>query len=92
MIVDTYEDFYRGELARSMASDLVQTGSPLTLADLQAHRAQLVDPLSLTHSAGTLYNMTPPTQGLVSLLILGILDELRMGEVVRAGLIRRRER
>jgi len=70
------EDFYRGDLARSMARDLAQIGSPLTLADLQSHRAQLVDPLSLMHSAGTLYNMTPPTQGLVSLLILGILDEL----------------
>ena len=70
------DDFYRGEMARSMARDLAQIGSPLTLADLQSHRAQLVDPLSLVHSAGTLYNMTPPTQGLVSLLILGILDEL----------------
>jgi gamma-glutamyltranspeptidase len=79
------EDFYRGELARSMANDLVQTGSPLTLADLQAHRAQLVDPLSLSHSAGRLYNMTPPTQGVVSLLILGILDELRVGEVAPAS-------
>ena len=79
------EDFYRGELARSMARDLAATGSPLTLADLQAHRAHLVDPLSLTHSAGTLYNMTPPTQGLVSLLILGILDELGINEAAPAG-------
>ena len=79
------EDFYRGELARSMASDLAQAGSPLTLDDLQAHRAQLVDPLSLSHCAGTLYNLTPPTQGLVSLLILGILDELGIGEAAPAS-------
>jgi oxamate amidohydrolase len=37
-------------------------------------------PLELKHSLGTLYNMTPPTQGLVSLLILGILDELGIGK------------
>ncbi|MEQ1773577.1 MAG: gamma-glutamyltransferase family protein [Burkholderiales bacterium] len=79
------DDFYRGELARAMARDLAQIGSPLALDDLQAHRAQLVDPLSLEHSAGTLYNMTPPTQGAVSLLILGILDELNIGEVAPAS-------
>jgi len=73
------EDFYRGELARSFAKDLAAAGSPLTLADLANHRARLCDPLSLTHRAGTLYNMTPPTQGLVSLLILGILDALEIG-------------
>ena len=79
------DDFYHGELAHSMASDLAQIGSPLTLDDLQVHRAQLVDPLSLSHCAGTLYNLRPPTQGVVSLLILGILDELRIGEVAPAS-------
>jgi gamma-glutamyltranspeptidase/glutathione hydrolase len=73
------DDFYRGELARSMAADLKQAGSPLTLADLQLHEARLRDPLGLPTSWGTLYNMTPPTQGLVSLTILGILDRLGIG-------------
>ena len=75
------EDFYRGELARSFARDLAAAGSPLTAADLAGHRAKLCDPLSLAHRAGTLYNMTPPTQGLVSLIILGILDALEIGNV-----------
>ncbi len=74
-------DFYRGELARSLAEDLARVGSPLSTHDLAVHRAQLVDPLALRHSAGTLYNMTPPTQGVVSLLILGILDALDIREV-----------
>jgi gamma-glutamyltranspeptidase len=75
------EDFYRGELARSIAADLQRAGSPLTLADLEAHEARLRDPLALEHSAGMLYNMPPPTQGLVSLLILGILDRLGVERV-----------
>jgi gamma-glutamyltranspeptidase len=75
------DDFYRGELARSMARDLASVGSPLTLQDLQSYQARLVDPLSLAHRAGTLYNLTPPTQGVVSLLILGILDELHIEDV-----------
>ena len=74
-------DFYRGELAQSMAEDLARVDSPLAACDLASHRAQLVDPLHLAHRAGTLYNMTPPTQGVVSLLILGILDELNIGAV-----------
>jgi oxamate amidohydrolase len=70
------DDFYRGDLARSFARELAAAGSPVTLADLEAHRAQWRTPLALRHSRGTLHNMPPPTQGVVSLLILGILDRL----------------
>lgn len=69
-------DFYHGDLASSFAKDLQAVGSPLTLADLQAHQAVLKQPLALAHSLGRIYNMPPPTQGLVSLLILGQLDRL----------------
>ncbi|HSN19366.1 MAG TPA: gamma-glutamyltransferase, partial [Usitatibacter sp.] len=74
-------DFYRGDLARSIAGDLAAAGSPVALADLEHHRALWREPLHLAHSLGSLYNMPPPTQGVVSLLILGILDRLRIGEV-----------
>jgi gamma-glutamyltranspeptidase/glutathione hydrolase len=70
------DDFYRGELARAFAADLASAGSPLTRADLEAHRARWCAPLVLEHSLGRVYNMPPPTQGLVSLLILGQLDRL----------------
>ena len=74
-------DFYAGELARSIAGDLATLGSPLMLADFDGHAAELRAPVSLTHSLGTLYNMAPPTQGTVSLMILGILDQLGLGNV-----------
>ncbi len=73
------EDFYRGRLATAIARDLAATGSPLTLEDLRRHRVKLVEPLALKHSLGTIYNLPPPTQGLVSLLILGMLDALEVG-------------
>ncbi len=73
------DDFYRGALARTLAADLASVGSPLGLRDFTRHRAQLVTPLALTHSLGTVYNLPPPTQGVVSLLILGILDALEVG-------------
>lgn len=65
-------DFYRGDLARSIAADLEKAGSPLQLADLEAHHASLVTPLSIEVVGHTVYNMPPPTQGLASLLILGL--------------------
>lgn len=69
-------DFYGGDLARSMASELEAVGSPLRLVDFQSHRAEWRDALVLNHSQGQVYNFPPPTQGLVSLLILGQLDRL----------------
>ncbi len=74
------DDFYRGDLARSIAKDLAAAGSPLVLADLEAYVAREVEPLTLAHSTGTLYNMTPPTQGVISLAILGILDRLGLAK------------
>ena len=74
------DDFYRGETARAMAAELAAVGSPLGAADLARHRAAEVRPLSLRLAAGTAYNMPPPTQGLASLLILGIFERLGCGE------------
>ncbi len=70
------EDFYRGKTAQAIARDLALAGSPLAPGDLARHRAKPVRPLVLRQSLGTIYNLPPPTQGIVSLLILGILDAL----------------
>ncbi|MDP3366571.1 MAG: gamma-glutamyltransferase, partial [Pseudomonas sp.] len=74
------DDFYRGELATRMAAELEQLGSPLRLADLQAYQAQVVTPLQVRLGDATLYNMPPPTQGLASLLILGVFERLKVAE------------
>ncbi len=79
------DDFYGGDLARSIVRDLAACGSPLVADDLRSHRAQWRKPLALAHSHGTIYNLPPPTQGLVSLLILGILDALDIGATDPAG-------
>ncbi len=70
------DDFYRGDLARRMASDLGAVGSPLRLSDLERHRALFVDPLAVRLANGTAYGMPPPTQGLASMMILGLFDRL----------------
>ncbi len=70
------DDFYRGDLARSMAADLEAAGSPLRLADFERHKALIVEPLAVELKQGRVYNMPPPTQGLASLMILGLFDRL----------------
>ncbi|MDB5933798.1 MAG: gamma-glutamyltransferase [Massilia sp.] len=74
LAADGLDSYYRGALAGRIAADLRAVGSLVSGADLAAYRAQRTTPLHLAHSAGDLYNMTPPTQGAVSLAILGLLD------------------
>jgi len=70
------EDFYRGEVGAANAAELARIGSPVAGADLAAHRAVETAPLSVGLRCGTVYNVPFPTQGLASLLILGIFDQL----------------
>lgn len=74
------DDFYRGDIARTLAADLAIAGSPVTLADLESHRPLTVRPLSSRLSVGTVYNMPPPTQGVASLMILALFDRLGVTE------------
>lgn len=74
------DDFYRGDLARQIATELEAAGSPLRLADLEAHRAEEVAPLSVTVDGHRLHNLPPPTQGLASLLLLALYGRMPAGE------------
>lgn len=76
------DDFYRGDLAAAHGRFLEAAGSPLRAGDFAAAKARRVSPLTVSTSAGRLYNMRPPTQGVSSLGILGVFDRLGvdMGE------------
>lgn len=83
------DSFYRGPLAQRMAASMRTLGMPITLEDLQSHRATRRSPLHLRLPQGDVYNMTPPTQGLVSLAILGITRHLNMEEADEAQTLHR---
>ncbi|MBV9220943.1 MAG: gamma-glutamyltransferase [Methylobacteriaceae bacterium] len=70
------EDFYRGDVGRELAADLAAIGSPVTREDLRRYEATAREPLALHMSDRILYNSPPPTQGLASLIILGLFDRL----------------
>jgi gamma-glutamyltranspeptidase len=75
------DDFYRGDVGREIAADLARIGSPVTRADLARFNAVVREPLSLRLKGRTLYNFPPPTQGLASLLILGMYETLQVKRV-----------
>ncbi len=70
------EDFYTGGIANDLAADLERIGSPVGAADLSAHKATRLAPLSVKVRTGQLFNFPPPTQGLASLMILALFDRL----------------
>ena len=82
---DGLDSFYRGPLADAIAADLARAGSPLSGADLARHRARVKAPLALPLRPGTAYNFPPPTQGLASLMILGIFERLGVAEAEGFG-------
>src|SRR5580658_10601015 len=73
---DGLMSFYSGALARRMAAELAAAGVPLNAADLSGQRATLGRPLRLKLPVAELFNCPPPSQGLASLLILGIFSRL----------------
>jgi gamma-glutamyltranspeptidase len=70
------DDFYRGDIGREIADDLAHIGSPVTRPDLERCRATVAEPLSVNLRSGAVFNTPPPTQGLASLMILGVFDRL----------------
>lgn len=76
LVRDGLDSFYRGELARKIAADLKAAGSPVTGDDLARHEAVEVKPLSIGLKPAQVFNLPPPTQGLASLIILGLYEAL----------------
>ncbi|HEV7820201.1 MAG TPA: gamma-glutamyltransferase, partial [Burkholderiales bacterium] len=72
------DDFYRGDVGRELAADLEEIGAPLVREDFAGYRAAARDALELHLQGRSHYNSPPPTQGLASLLILGIFDRLKV--------------
>lgn len=77
---DGLDSFYRGALAQRMAADMAHLGMPITAQDLADYRPRRRTPLRLAHQQGEIFNLTPPTQGLVSLAILGLTDRLPLAK------------
>ena len=72
-------DFYDGQLAQTLAAGLHAAGSPLTARDLAQTRARIEPPLSVPYRGGELLAHQPPTQGVTTLQIMGMLERFDLG-------------
>lgn len=79
------EEFYRGELAERMARGLQQAGSPLRSSDLARTRARDEAPLRVAYRGGELVSLRPPTQGVTTLQIMGILERFELASIAEGS-------
>ncbi len=68
--------FYQGSIADKHHAFWQKHDSPLRKQDLVDYSSVTTQPLKLKTSLGTFYNTNPPTQGMSSLMILGLFDRL----------------
>ncbi len=81
-LAETYgESFYRGRLAEQIADWSRRTGGMLTEADLAAHCAEWVEPVSMEYGDHTLHEIPPNSQGMAALLALGMLRHTNVADL-----------
>ncbi len=78
-------EFYEGELAERIVAGLRAVGSPLRLADLARTAARDALPLRVPYRGGELLSLPPPTQGVTTLQILGILDRFDLAGIAEGS-------
>lgn len=78
-------EFYEGELAERIARGLRQAGSPLSASDLARTHARDEPPLRVAYRGGELVSMQPPTQGVTTLQIMGILERFDVGSIAQGS-------
>jgi gamma-glutamyltranspeptidase/glutathione hydrolase len=71
-----FGSFYRGEIARAIVAALDRRGGYITLEDMAAHRSAWVQPFEIDYRGVTVYELPPPTQGLVAAGILRRFERL----------------
>jgi gamma-glutamyltranspeptidase len=68
------KEFYHGDIARSIISEMEAHDGTLTLADFHSHTANWVEPISVDYRGYRAYNLPPNTQGMAALGCLNILN------------------
>lgn len=68
------EIFYRGEIARAIAAYMREHGGLLSERELADHRSEIHTPISTTYRGWTVHTTAPPSQGVILLEMLNILE------------------
>jgi gamma-glutamyltranspeptidase/glutathione hydrolase len=68
------DEFYRGEIARTIARYMKDQGGFLSYQDLAAHTSEWVDPISVNYRGFEVWELPPNGQGTAVLQMLNILE------------------
>ena len=66
--------FYKGDIARTMASFIQEQGGFLSNEDLASHKSEWVEPVSVNYRGVDVWELPPNGQGTAALQILQILE------------------
>ena len=75
-IYAAYDRFYRGDVGREFVRGSTEQGGLMTMADLDAWRARLEEPVSTNYKGVEVYKLTSWVQGPVMLQALNMLETL----------------
>ncbi|MDQ7801392.1 MAG: gamma-glutamyltransferase [Armatimonadota bacterium] len=75
------EVFYRGELARSIVRYCREHGGLLTEREFAEHQSEIYAPLETTYRGYRVLTTAPPSQGLILLEMLNILEEFELSRL-----------
>jgi gamma-glutamyltranspeptidase/glutathione hydrolase len=85
-----FNGFYRGDVGHAISDAVERRGGLLTAEDLAGHRSTWVEPVVIDYRGTTIYELPPPTQGLVAAAMLERF-ELVEPDALRPGLAFARE-
>ena len=70
--------FYKGAIAQTIDTYMRRIDGPLRASDLDAHRSEWVDPISVKYRGYDVWQLPPNSQGVTTLQMLGILNKFDM--------------
>lgn len=68
------DEFYKGEIAKTIARFMEDNGGFISYEDLASHTSQWVDPVSTSYRGYDLWELPPNGQGIAALQILNMLE------------------
>ena len=75
------EDFYSGDIAKSIVSFIKSQGGYLELEDLKNYKAEWIEPVSTNYRGYDVWELPPNGQGIAALQILNILENFNLQEL-----------
>jgi len=73
--------FYEGDVAEKLVTYVKSLGGVLELSDLRSYRAEEGDPIRIEYRGRLVYEMPPNTQGITTLHMLKLLEDLDLKTV-----------